>query len=170
MPRTVDRSTFSHFVVTDPFLLPEPSSDSDAGSTPRRYRSHAVIAFRPPDQEVRTVAETPTYGKGAVARWLDLYDAADRLRAGVKPGDAYAEKHARRAVASLFRYEHQLTPETRQQAREALWRRDRDESLPALDERRYVWNQCRCPVCMPVVHTSQSGAVPPVLVRLEGVA
>lgn len=167
MPRTVGLSTFSHFVATDPFLLPEPLSS--AGSASREPQGCAVIAFRLPDQEVRTVAETPTYGRGAVTRWLDLHDAAVRLRAGVKPGDTYADKHARRAIASLFRYEHQLTSETRRKAREALWQRDRDEPFPALDERQHAWKRCRCPLCMQV-YTSESGTVPQVVIGWEGVA
>lgn len=95
----------------------------------------------------RAVGETPVLGVGAVARWLALHDRAAALRAGVASGDVCAAFQARRAIRSLFLYEHQLTGRTRRQARTALWRRDRAaRPLPPFAERAR-WAACRCPRC-----------------------
>jgi hypothetical protein len=91
--------------------------------------------------------ETPIEGHAAVKRWLALYDRARDLRANLHPGDVVGERQARRAIRSLFLYEHQLTAPTRRKARERLWRRVRaEEALPDLATRAR-WSYCRCAEC-----------------------
>lgn len=97
--------------------------------------------------------ETPIEGQGAVARWLALHARARQLRAALPPGDDVGEHQARRAIRSLFLYEHQLTAKARRQARTALWRRDRAEPLPNFAERSR-WARCRCQGSQPQIHAT----------------
>ncbi len=96
----------------------------------------------------RYVGDTPV--DGARARWLALYDRAVALRAALQPGDVVGERQVRRALRSVLLYEHQLSGQTRRQARTELWRRDRsDEPLPP-SARRVRWARCRCGQCSSV--------------------
>jgi len=93
--------------------------------------------------------ETPIEGPGATARWIALHDRASGLRAALRPGDIVGEGAARRAVRSLFAYEHQITARARRRARASLWARDRPgEALPPFAE-RVAWARCRCARCCP---------------------
>lgn len=87
--------------------------------------------------------DTPDMGRGAIARWLALFDQAARLQAGGydRPDTSRA---VARAIDSLFAYEHQITPDARRIARETLWRRERSSSLPP---DRSWWAECRCRAC-----------------------
>jgi hypothetical protein len=103
----------------------------------------------PPPRRAEYPGETPVEGEEAVARWIALHDRARELRTNLRPGDGVGEQQVRRAIRSLFLYEHQLTPKTRRQARTALWRRERAEALPAFAERAR-WARCRCMRCHPL--------------------
>jgi hypothetical protein len=93
------------------------------------------------------VGDTPVEGAAARARWLALYDRAVALRAAWQPGDIVGERQVRRALRSVQLYEHQLSGQTRRQARTDLWRRDRsDEELPPF-VKRVRWARCRCGQC-----------------------
>jgi hypothetical protein len=85
-------------------------------------------------------------GEGAVARWVALHDRARELRAALHPGDGVGARQVRRAIRSLFLYEHVLTPKTRRQARTFLWCRDRGDRLPPFVV-RVGWSRCRCARC-----------------------
>ena len=63
-------------------------------------------------------------GPGAVRRWIALLDAAETAIYQVDPADPVAQRTAGRRIESLFLFEHQMTPEARRLAREAVWRRD----------------------------------------------
>lgn len=94
--------------------------------------------------------ETPVEGRGAISRWLALHDRAKELGKVLRPGDDVRGRQGRRAVCSLFLYEHQLTAATRRKAREALWRRDRTDTLPDFATRAR-WSRCRCGRCQRAV-------------------
>jgi len=100
----------------------------------------------PPTPRTGYVGETPVEGEGATARWAALHDRARDLRAALRPGDVVGERQARRAVRSLFLYEHQLTPRARRRARTLLWARDRPGEAPPFAE-RVRWARCRCAGC-----------------------
>jgi hypothetical protein len=112
-----------------------------------RWLRHGLVrpALAPP-RRAAYPGETPIEGKGAVARWVALYDRVRDLQAALRPGDGVGERQVQRAIRSLFLYEHQLLPTTRRQARTFLWRRDRAEGLPAFAERAR-WTHCRCSQC-----------------------
>ena len=98
-------------------------------------------------QRARThPGETPILGEGAVARWLALHDCARDQRAALRAGDSVGERQVRRAIRSLFLYEHVITPKTRWQARTRLWERDQSECLPSFVE-QVEWTRCRCSRC-----------------------
>jgi hypothetical protein len=105
---------------------------------PMACRPHASAGF--------ITEETPDAGAGAVARWVALLDRAEDVQANASAEDPCAQKQVRRAIDSLFLYEHQLTPDTRREAREFLWQRDRKEPLPA-PATRLEWAKCRCRTC-----------------------
>jgi hypothetical protein len=101
-------------------------------------------------------------GAGAVRRWLALYDRATWLMGEPDPHDPRPQRTASKAIDSLFRYEHQMTPRARRNAREALWQRDRPgEPLPTTvphathkgpagchcTQCRAGWERCRCTAC-----------------------
>jgi hypothetical protein len=133
---------------------------------------HVQVAVAPRPRHRRPFPdEPPINGEDAVARWLALYDRARDLRAALHAGDGVGQRHALRAIRSLFLYEHQLTAKTRRQARTMLWRRDRRESLPAFTERSR-WARCRCAHCQPEVHRVLEGqfatrAQPPLQTLLQ---
>jgi hypothetical protein len=87
--------------------------------------------------------DTPHNGQGAVWRWIALYDRSMTLyqQGYTRPDESRAVS---RAIASLFAYEHQITPGARQAARESLWRRDRADPLPS---NRSWWAECHCQAC-----------------------
>jgi hypothetical protein len=92
--------------------------------------------------------ETPTRGTGAIRRWVDLLDRAEALIGDADPEDPFAQRTAGRALASLFLYEHLMTPRARRRAREYVWRRDRrDQPLPEWTSRQ-EWGRCRCRRCV----------------------
>src|SRR5262249_27847096 len=80
-------------------------------------------------------------------RWVALHDRARDLRAALRPGDLVDERQVRRAIRSLFLYEHQLTPKTRRQARTCLWHRERPNHPLASFVARIGWSRCRCARC-----------------------
>ncbi len=106
---------------------------------------------------------TPRVGPGAVQRWVDLLDAAERGLCWADPHDANAQRTAGRRIESLFLYEHQMTPPARRRARETVWNRHHPgqnlpEALHAPDELapapgcvcancRRRWEQCSCRSC-----------------------
>lgn len=85
---------------------------------------------------------------GAIARWIALFDQAERLHASLEAywEDPVASRRVGQAIASLFLFEHTMTPLERRQARERLWRRDKSEPLPDAT-RRQEWEHCRCRSC-----------------------
>jgi hypothetical protein len=105
----------------------------------------------------------PQGGPGANRRWIALLDAAETAIYQVDPADPVAQWSAGRRIESLFVFEHQMTPEARRLAREAVWRRDHPgKSLPgrlhlptvAPPEPgcvcvtcRMRWERCNCRVC-----------------------
>ena len=89
--------------------------------------------------------EVPTHGIPAAKRWVALFDAAERLRQDAASYQPPLTNQVARAIASLFAYEHLLTPATRVLARERLWHRDTpDQPFPASSG---DWSRCRCRVC-----------------------
>lgn len=118
--------------------------------------------LRPGVDECGYERETPVEGPSAVARWVALLDRAEELQREADPEHPCAQRQVRRAIDSLFLYEHQLTPKTRRRAREYVWHRDRaDDPLPAISAHgpqdrpalcrcprcRSEWERCRCPTC-----------------------
>jgi hypothetical protein len=92
--------------------------------------------------------ETPTWGDGAMWRWVELLDRAEALMRDSDPNDPCAQRAAARAITSLFLYEHQLTHRARRRAREFVWLRDRPAvPLPGADVRQ-EWERCRCRTCL----------------------
>jgi hypothetical protein len=91
--------------------------------------------------------ETPTWGDGAMWRWIELLDRAEALMRDTDPNDPCTQRTAARAITSLFLYEHQMTGRARRRAREYLWLRDwPDVPLPKATIRR-EWMRCRCRTC-----------------------
>jgi hypothetical protein len=89
---------------------------------------------------------TPTDGTEAVACWVGLLDRAEALMATVDRDNPAVQRTASRALDSLYRYEHEMTPTARWLAREFVWLRDRDEPLPP-EEERERWRRCLCRAC-----------------------
>jgi hypothetical protein len=110
----------------------------------RRLQAALLLPHRPRPEP----GETPIMGEGAVSRWVALHDRARAMRAGLRPGDSVGERQVRRAIRSLFLYEHVMTPKTRWQARTRLWERDRTCPLPSFVE-QLCWAQCWCWRCQP---------------------
>ena len=82
---------------------------------------------------------TPRVGPGAVQRWVDLLDAAERGLCWADPHDANAQRTAGRRIESLFLYEHQMTPPARRRARETVWSRHHPgQYLPEAHQRQGV--------------------------------
>lgn len=105
--------------------------------------------------------DTPISGPHAIHRWAALLDRAEELMRDYDLDDPCAQRTAGRAIDSLFRYEHQLTPETRRAAREFVWRRDRaDQPLPDATARR-EWERCRCRACLVERVLHRPSVVPP---------
>src|SRR5262245_19806773 len=99
-------------------------------------------------EEVCIVGEIPREGAGAIARWMGLYDRAEQLRrAAALHHDPCVRREVRKAIESLFLYEHQMLPHARRQARERLWLRDHASPLPP-EATREKWTLCRCQPCM----------------------
>ncbi len=93
--------------------------------------------------------ETPVDGPRAVENWLGLVDHAQALQARAlasSPLHPVLERQARRALRSVLLYEHEITPRTRRQARQALWRRQHTGPLPPL-EVILTWEKCQCLPC-----------------------
>jgi hypothetical protein len=104
--------------------------------------------------------ETPIWGTGAVRRWVDLLDRAEALIGDADHENRFAQRTAARALASLFLYEHQMTPHARRRAREYVWRRDHSsQSLPAWPSRQ-EWERCRCRRCLLARTLGRSSAIP----------
>jgi hypothetical protein len=130
------------FTVIDPAV-----EDLRASELVRLVRTGALTGAYVPTFTSSYVGDTPVEGAGARARWLALHDRAVALRAALRPGDIVGERQVRRALRSVLLYEHQLSGQTRRQARTDLWRRDRsDEPLPPFVE-RVRWARCRCGQC-----------------------
>jgi len=130
------------FTVIDPAV-----DDLRASGLLRLAHTGALTGAYVPTPPSDYVGDTPVEGAGARARWLALYDRAVALRAALRPGDVVGERQVRRALRSVLLYEHQLSGQTRRQARTELWRRDRsDEELPPF-ARRVRWARCRCGQC-----------------------
>jgi phytoene dehydrogenase-like protein len=137
-------------------------TDLNAAELQHLLRDGLVRVPLLPPRRAEYPGETPTEGAGAEARWVALYDRACELRAALRPGDGVGERQARRAIRSLFLYEHQLTPKTRRKARTLLWRRDRAEGLPAFAELAR-WARCRCARCQLMSATHAAGVADAVL-------
>lgn len=118
----------------------------------------ALIVSRSLDAE-----ETPVEGARAVGRWMALHHRAFELRVSLVPGDVVGARHVKRAVRSLFLYEHQLTPKTRRHARTILWQQAMQRPLPDFVVRAQ-WAKCRCPRCQPILWTV-SALTPPTLLQ-----
>jgi len=130
------------FTVIDPAV-----EDLRASELLRLMHSGALTGAYVPTPHSGYIGDTPVEGAGARARWLALYDRAMALRTTLQPGDIVGERQVRRALRSVLLYEHQLSGQTRRQARSDLWRRDRsDEPLPPF-ARRVRWAHCRCGQC-----------------------
>lgn len=95
---------------------------------------------------VEYLGETPTDGEEAAERWLDLHDHAVELRAKMCPSDVVQTKNVRRALRSVWLYEHQITPKARRLARLTLWSRTHSGPLPPFSV-RVRWGQCQCARC-----------------------
>ncbi len=107
--------------------------------------------------------DTPTWGNGAVRRWVALLDRAEALMREADPDTAFAQRPASQAIASLFLYEHQMTGLARRRAREYVWRRDRpDKPLPDMAVRQ-VWEHCLCRNCLVERVLGRPSTVPPAL-------
>jgi len=110
-----------------------------------------------------STTQAPQDGSGAVRRWIALLDAAEAAIYRVDPADPVAQRSAGRRIESLFLFEHQMTPEARRLAREAVWRRDHPSvSLPGrlhlptvapaepgcvCATCRLRWERCNCRAC-----------------------
>jgi hypothetical protein len=135
------------------YLLDDPSTDllmlHDLRQRARDGQLRIVLVSQVAtlEREVHTVSETPIEGSGAVARWVALLDRAEHLRQDSPSDHPTVERQIARAIDSLFRYEHQMVPATRRQAREYLWQRDRAEPLPP-PQQRTEWQRCRCRKCL----------------------
>ena len=130
------------FTVIDPAV-----EDLRASELLRLVRTGALTRACVPAPPSGYVGETPVEGVGARARWIALHDRAVALRAVLQPGDIVGERQVRRALRSVLLYEHQLSGQTRRQARTDLWRRDRsDKPLPPFVE-RVRWARCGCAQC-----------------------
>ena len=138
------QTPFSDEHLDDPYAYDQALRDiaerADSGKllnfpVPRRVSAQDFIA-----------EDTPDEGPGAIARWVALLDRAEDLQAAADPTHPCAQRQVRRATDSLFLYEHQLTPDTRREAREFLWQRDRSEPLPT-PVTRLEWANCRCRAC-----------------------
>src|SRR5258708_39873739 len=104
--------------------------------------------------------ETPTWGEGAMWRWVELLDRAEALMREGDPNDPCAQRTAARAITSLFLYEHQMTGRARRRAREYLWLRDRpDVPLPEAAIRQ-EWKRCRGRTCFVERVLGRPGIVP----------
>jgi len=133
------------FTVIDPAV-----EDLRASELLRLVHAGALTGAYVPTPHSDYVGDTPVEGAGARARWLALYDRAVALRTVWQPGDVVGERQVRRALRSVQLYEHQLSGQTRRQARTDLWHRDRsDEPLPPFVE-RVRWARCRCGQCSSV--------------------
>ena len=107
--------------------------------------------------------DTPTWGNGAVRRWVALLDRAEALMRDADPDTPFAQRPASQAIASLFLYEHQMTGRARRRAREYVWRRDRpDVPLPDMTVRQ-VWEHCLCRNCLVERVLGRPSTVPPTL-------
>jgi hypothetical protein len=112
-------------------------------------------------------------GAGAVRRWIALLDAAEAAIYEVDPANPVAQRSAGKRIESLFLFEHQMTPEARRLAREAVWRRDNPgKSLPArlhlptvapaepgcvCATCRVRWERCACRACRLALTRERSG-------------
>jgi hypothetical protein len=104
------------------------------------------------DQMSAVASDPPIEGRAAVRRWVKLLDRAEVALREADPNDPCAHRNAHRLLDSLLLYEHQLTPQTRRQAREYVWRRDHpDEPLPTqpahLPGEGPPERLCYCPLC-----------------------
>jgi hypothetical protein len=130
---------------------------TDERTTLERFRERAeaglLVVSLPGDRPTRHTrqsdqdSETPTDGTEAVECWVGLLDRAESLMGAVDWDNPYVQRTARRALDSLYRYEHEMTPTARRLAREFVWLRDRDAPLPPAEE-RVGWERCRCRACM----------------------
>jgi hypothetical protein len=103
--------------------------------------------------------ETPIWGTGAIRRWVDLLDRAEALIGDADHENPLAQRIAGRALASLFLYEHQMTPRARR-ACEYVWRRDRCGQLLPEWLSRQEWERCRCRRCLLERTHGRSSVIP----------